>query len=274
MGVAVLFTPLYQRRRNSAPILKAPGDLGGGRAELGQAEDGQVLVVQAAVLHDEPLHLLHHRQHPRLALIGPALLSEYEHWTKALLSAHEHWLKLVPSVVGSPGEAKERRALSRSSLRSFLPGEHRAVTGEPTAASAPRGPERTSDSQVHLLRVAVLPEISAQLEDRDRRSLRDLAEYGHGSLVAADKAEKKLQGGGSTESERRPGSPSRAAGVRTSGAMEASVRQPMGSRVTQPLKTHSEPSTLNFKESKSSKKMKKKMKKKKKKKKKTNETNL
>lgn len=46
------------------------GDLGGGGAELWQAEDGQVLVVQAVVLHDQPLHLLHHRQHPGQAVIG------------------------------------------------------------------------------------------------------------------------------------------------------------------------------------------------------------
>lgn len=46
------------------------GDLGGGGAELWQAEDGQVLVVQAAVLHNQPLHLLHHRQHPGQAVIG------------------------------------------------------------------------------------------------------------------------------------------------------------------------------------------------------------
>ena len=45
-------------------------DLGGGGAELGQAEDGQVLVVQAGVLHDQPLHLLHHRQHPGLVVVG------------------------------------------------------------------------------------------------------------------------------------------------------------------------------------------------------------
>lgn len=39
----------------------------------------------------------------------------------------------------------------------------------------------TSNSQVHLLWVAVLPEVSGQLEDGDGRRLRDLTEYGHGS---------------------------------------------------------------------------------------------
>lgn len=39
----------------------------------------------------------------------------------------------------------------------------------------------TSNSQVHLLRVAVLPEVSGQLEDGDGRRLRDLSENGHGS---------------------------------------------------------------------------------------------
>lgn len=46
------------------------GDLGGGGAEFGQAEDGQVLVVQAVILHDQPFHFLHHRQHPGLAVIS------------------------------------------------------------------------------------------------------------------------------------------------------------------------------------------------------------
>lgn len=38
----------------------------------------------------------------------------------------------------------------------------------------------TSDSQVHLLRVAVLPEVCGELEHRHRRGLRDIAEDGHG----------------------------------------------------------------------------------------------
>lgn len=44
-------------------------DLGGGGAELWQTKDGQVLVVQAVVLHNQSLHLLHHREHPGLAII-------------------------------------------------------------------------------------------------------------------------------------------------------------------------------------------------------------
>ena len=45
-------------------------DLRGSRAELRQAEDGQVLMVQATVLHNQPLHLLDYRQHPWLAVIS------------------------------------------------------------------------------------------------------------------------------------------------------------------------------------------------------------
>ena len=68
--------PASQSHVVSHPVLLdggavvSQGDLGGGGAEVGQAEDGQVLVVQALVLDDEPLHLLHHRQHPGLAVIG------------------------------------------------------------------------------------------------------------------------------------------------------------------------------------------------------------
>ena len=38
----------------------------------------------------------------------------------------------------------------------------------------------TSYSEIHLLGVAVLPEVRRQLEHGHRRGLWDLAEYGHG----------------------------------------------------------------------------------------------
>ncbi len=51
-------------------VVISQSDLRGGGAELGQAEDGQIFMVQAAVLHDQLLHLLHNRQHPGLTVIS------------------------------------------------------------------------------------------------------------------------------------------------------------------------------------------------------------
>lgn len=61
--------PLYPALLYGGAVI-SQGNLGSGGAELWQAEDGKVLVVQAAVLHNQPLHLFHHRQHPGLAVIG------------------------------------------------------------------------------------------------------------------------------------------------------------------------------------------------------------
>lgn len=65
------------------------GHLGGGGAQLWEAEDGQVLVVQAVVLHDQPLHLLHHRQHPRLAVIGTVSWRGQNGTTALLRASHK-----------------------------------------------------------------------------------------------------------------------------------------------------------------------------------------
>lgn len=67
------------------------GDLGGGGTELRQAEDGQVLVVQAVVLHDQPLHLLHHREHPGQAVVSTVGCREHkttQHFISTLFSSH------------------------------------------------------------------------------------------------------------------------------------------------------------------------------------------
>lgn len=88
------------------------GDLGGGGAELGQAEDGQVLVVQAGVLHDEPLHLLHHRQHPRLAVIGAVSWSDTERRSSAAVRRRT-------SPEGHPGPTGRRRQTNLTHLHLY-----------------------------------------------------------------------------------------------------------------------------------------------------------
>lgn len=64
-------------------------NLGGSRAEVGQAKDGQVLMVQALILHNEPLHLFHYRQHPRLALISTVSWNGHKHTARILISQLE-----------------------------------------------------------------------------------------------------------------------------------------------------------------------------------------
>lgn len=54
------------------------GNAGGVGPELGQAQDGQVLVVQAVVVGDHLLHLLHHRQDPWLPLVRAVGCEERE----------------------------------------------------------------------------------------------------------------------------------------------------------------------------------------------------
>lgn len=67
-GTPVLLIPTYPVLLDGRAVI-TQGDPGGVGPELGQAQDGQIFVVQAVVVGDHLLHLLHHRQDPWLPLV-------------------------------------------------------------------------------------------------------------------------------------------------------------------------------------------------------------
>lgn len=74
------------------------------------------------------------------------------------------------------------------SSHAWRAGRHLCLPGSPASL--------TSNSKVHLLRVAVLPEISGELEHRHRRGLRDFAEDGHDWDSGGEGGAAAAEGGG------------------------------------------------------------------------------